>query len=64
LAVVEKIDVSRKFAKCECYSNHDPYFYYKEAHRVEPTEPFNTDINSECTSGIHFFFSEKEASDY
>ena len=45
-------------------SSNDPQFTYKVGARVEPTEKFNGDLMEECTSGIHFFITRKEAEDY
>ena len=45
------------------YSNHDPGFIYKIGEIVEVAD-FDTDRWNECSTGIHFFITRKEAVDY
>ena len=45
------------------YSSHDPSFIYKIGEIVEVPD-FNTDRWDECSAGIHFFITRKEAVDY
>lgn len=44
-------------------SQHDQNFFYEIGQIIE--EPsYNPDIRIECTSGIHFFMTQKEAKEY
>ena len=43
------------------YSFHDMHFDYEVGKTVYPTKPFNDDRWEECTSGIHFYITRKEA---
>ena len=45
------------------YSNYDPDFIYKIGEIVEVAD-FDTDRWNECSTGIHFFITRKEAVDY
>ena len=45
------------------YSGHDPSFIYKIGEIVEVAD-FDTDRWNECSTGIHFFITRKEAVDY
>ena len=68
-AVVERIETATYIDRfdaehCDCYSMRDLSFKYRVGATVKPTLPFDTDINKECTSGIHMFFDEKSAKDY
>ena len=46
------------------HSLHDSSFEYKVCDIVKPKEPFCEDRWNECSSGIHFFITRKEAEDY
>jgi hypothetical protein len=46
----------------EGISSHDPYFKYKVGETVRAA--LNDDIRIECTSGIHYFLTRKEAENY
>jgi len=68
-AIVKNIDTAEDLPKyseeeCECYSFHDPDFKYNVGDSIKPTKPLNTNMEEVCASGIHFFFSKKEASEY
>ena len=45
-------------------SQNDIYFIYKTGETVKPTTPFDENRWNECSSGIHFFMTEKEAINY
>lgn len=45
-------------------SIYDYEFFYRVNKWVRPTYEFNADQNKECTSGIHFFRTLKEAMEY
>lgn len=45
-------------------SQYDESFLYQKGITVEPTKPFDDDRWNECTSGIHFFITRKEAEIY
>lgn len=55
---------------CDCFALRDQFtsrdnaFKYRIGSTIKPLEPFNTDTNEQCASGIHFFMTEKEACDY
>lgn len=51
-------------ADVDAYSDYDNRFIYTVGETVTPTEPFNEDRWSECTSGIHFFINRQEAVNY
>jgi hypothetical protein len=42
-------------------SIYDKNFKYTVGQTITLTEPFNPDIRLDCTSGIHFFMTKKEA---
>ena len=44
-------------------SNHDPNFIYTVGEIVKCPD-YNPDIRLECTKGIHFFITRKEAEDF
>jgi hypothetical protein len=46
------------------HSLHDSSFEYTVGCIVKPKEPFCEDRWNECSSGIHFFITRKEAEDY
>lgn len=46
------------------YSMHDHDFKYAVGNWVRPTRPFNKDMFSVCSSGIHFFITRGEAERY
>jgi uncharacterized protein YjbI with pentapeptide repeats len=46
------------------FSSHDSSFLYEVGETVAPKEPFSTDWQSECASGIHFFITKLEAENY
>jgi hypothetical protein len=46
------------------HSLHDSSFEYTVGCIVKPKEPFCEDRWNECSSGIHFFVTRKEAEDY
>jgi hypothetical protein len=46
------------------HSWHDSSFEYTVGCIVKPKEPFCEDRWNECSSGIHFFITRKEAEDY
>ena len=46
------------------FSSHDSSFVYEVGETVAPKEPFSTDWQSECASGIHFFITKLEAENY
>lgn len=45
-------------------SRYQDDFSYSVGHEVTPNTPLDTDLESECTSGIHFFCSKEEAIDW
>lgn len=45
-------------------SQKDDKFIYTIGQTVKPTTPFDEDRWNECSSGIHFFMTEKEAINY
>ena len=59
-AVVLSIQKGRKYA----YSIHDRSFTYSKNAIVKPLEPFDENWNNECSSGIHFFMTRKEAEEF
>ena len=56
----KEISLERKTA----YSTWDSNFIYTVGRTVKPTEPFNKNRWSECSSGIHFFIDRLEALKY
>lgn len=52
-----------KFIK-EGFSSHDNDFIYKVGEVIKPQIKFDPDPWIECTSGIHFFITRKEAEQY
>lgn len=42
-------------------SSHDPAFTYTPGSTVRPTRPFDEDMWTECSSGIHFYITMEEA---
>ena len=62
--VLEAFTISGKTAEeTEFRSLHDYYFIYRVGETVE-VPGFNDDIRFECTQGIHFFETRKEAEQY
>lgn len=45
----------------EAHSLRDSTFKYRVGEVVEPTEPFDTNMWDECSSGIHFYITRLEA---
>jgi hypothetical protein len=45
----------------EANSSYDNKFRYRVGETVTPTEPFDTNMWSECSSGIHFYITRLEA---
>ena len=45
----------------EAVSSYDPEFTYTPGSTVRPTTPFDDDMWNECSSGIHFYITRKEA---
>ena len=46
-----------------CISRHDPDFIYAEGKTVKPAS-YDPDPRVECSHGIHFFITRKEAEEY
>lgn len=46
------------------YSEHDPDFKYEVGKTVEPVNNFDDSPEIECSSGIHFFMTVKEAKEW
>jgi hypothetical protein len=44
-------------------SQHNPEITYTVGKIIKP-DSYNDDIRLECTNGIHFFITKKEAEDY
>lgn len=63
ISIIDPIDHLDLYG-CHCYSTYDISFRYRVDEIVQPEMQFDTNINRECTSGIHFFMSENEARDY
>jgi hypothetical protein len=57
--VIKAIDSS----ETEFVSTHDKNFRYTVSTEIE-CKDYNSDIRVECTSGIHFFMTKKEAAQY
>ena len=47
----------------KCTSTYDPEFVYQAGKTVVP-DKYDPDIRIECTNGIHFFITRKEAEEY
>jgi hypothetical protein len=63
--VLEILNVNGNKSKLnKVFSIHNPLFVYEIGRIVKPTSPFNSDRGKECTSGIHFFRTFKEAAEY
>ena len=43
------------------YGLHDHSFVYRVGEIVEPTEEFDRNLDSVCTSGIHYFLTKERA---
>jgi hypothetical protein len=61
--VLELTDLEGKAVKGIFLDKHTGELEYKKGIIVRP-DSFNDDIREECTNGIHFFLSRKEAIDY
>lgn len=48
---------------CNCFSGHDNSFKYKKGELHQPNK-FNPSVSEECTNGLHFFQTKKEAEEY
>jgi len=60
---IEKIFQNLFFEEpVECFSNHDPGFKYKEGETYKVD--YDRNLSRECTRGLHFFLTKKEADDY
>jgi hypothetical protein len=46
------------------YSKHDIKFKYVVGKKVKPTKKFNKNHKDECSTGIHFFLTAREAANY
>ena len=71
IAIVKKIEqhpprrwFMNNLSDCECYSIYDNKYKYQIGQEQKPTENFNDSINSECSSGIHFFLEKEDAKNY
>jgi hypothetical protein len=60
----ENRKLGRKTKRRIAYSRHDTAFKYVVGKKVKPTLPFNRDHREECSTGIHFFLTAKEAANY
>ena len=49
---------------CECRSMYDNNYRYFIGKVVTPEKPFNPDVTTECTSGIHLFIKKRDAEQY
>ena len=65
LAIVESIEGAngKQIGSCECWSN-DYDFRYKVGCFVKPDNGYDSSIFKECTNGIHFFLTKREAEDW
>lgn len=48
----------------ECYSSHDNKFKYNSETVIKPSKPFELNTNTECATGVHFFFNRRDAENY
>ena len=58
---ITSLDGKTKYKKA--VSKHDKGFIYKVGQTIKP-DKYNDDIRVECTNGIHFFITKKEAKEY
>jgi hypothetical protein len=66
-AILKSVEGGSMFSEmigCDCHSTHDNNYKYNIGHEHKPEKPFDNDITRDCTSGIHFFLSKKEAKKY
>lgn len=66
-AILKKIENNSFFSKkenCVCYSIFDKNFKYKLGEEHKPERPFDSRIDTECVSGIHFFLNKDQAENY
>jgi hypothetical protein len=63
-ATVVRCSTPDSETETEFRSLHDEDFTYRVGETAVPTEPFDDSIAVECTSGIHFFTTRKEADQY
>ena len=58
------VNALNNLSDCECYSIHDNQYKYQIGQEQKPIQNFDDSINSECTSGIHFFLEKEDAKNY
>ena len=58
-----KVKVLKIFGADKAVSKHDDNFIYKKGDTIEIND-FDTDRWQECSTGIHFFITRKEAEEY
>ena len=59
-----KNSLGEKTKRRIAFSCHDKNFKYVVGQKVKPTKKFDKNHRSECSTGIHFFLTAKEAANY